>query len=424
MVTAVDRALGLGESPYLRRDAYALGVDGRHRFNEGRYEISGSVAMSDVRGSAAAIARTQRSSVHEYQRPDDALAVDTTLTSLEGTSFRVIAKKVAGLVRATASYQRTTPGYETNDFGFLARADEQIVNTNLRFIPSKTIGPWRNASLEFYGQHHFTTAGLPTGALYEAYASGSLKSGAYFSVDSWVDNAGTVYCDRCARGGPALRLSPSYNTLVNFAADPKRTVSPQFAAIYTLADEGRSLLWRVRPYVIVHPSSRLGVELGTRYQYNRDNTQWIANVGDIGVDTTHYLFGRLHQDLLSFTGRMDLTIRPTLSLQLYAEPFVTAGHFTDVRELAAPRARAYDARFRPYAGANPPADFNEKSFHSSVVARWEYRPGSTLFVVWTQGRDQFDRDVGTFSAPRDYRNLFAARPDNVFLIKAAYWLGK
>ena len=121
---------------------------------------------------------------------------------------------------------------------------------------------------------------------------------------------------------------------------------------------------------------------------------------------------------------MDLTIRPTMSLQLYAEPFVTAGHFTDVRELAAPRARAYDARFRPYAGAAPDADFNEKSFHSSVVARWEYRPGSTLFVVWTQGRDQSDRDVGTFAASRDYRNLFAARPDNVFLIKAAYWLGR
>jgi hypothetical protein len=201
-------------------------------------------------------------------------------------------------------------------------------------------------------------------------------------------------------------------------------VSPQVAAIYTLADEGRSLLWRVRPYVKIRPSSRLGIELGTRYQYNRDNTQWIANVGDVGSDTTHFLFGRLHQDLLSFTGRMDLTIRPTMTLQLYAEPFVTAGHFTGVRELATSRARSYDARFRPYTGTPPDADFNEKSFHSSVVARWEYRPGSTLFVVWTQGRDQTDRDVGTFDASRDYRNLFAARPDNVFLIKAAYWLGR
>jgi hypothetical protein len=424
MVTAVDRALDAGESPYLRRGAYAGGIDGRHRFGDGRYEITGSLAASSVRGSASAIARTQRSSAHEFQRPDDDLVVDTLRTALSGTSLRVTAKRVAGLVRGTVSYQRATPGYETNDFGYLARADEQVVNTNLRFIPPKPVGSWRNASLEFYGQHHFTTAGLPTGALYEAYASGYRPNGSYASIDAWVDNAGAVYCDRCARGGPALRLSPSWNVLANWADDPKRRVSPQLAAIYTLADGGRSLLWRVRPYVKVRPSTRLGIELGTRYQYNRDNTQWMANVGVVGADTTHYLFGRLHQDLLSFTGRMDLTIRPTMSLQLYAEPFVTAGRFTDVREIAAPRARSYDARFRPYAGAVPDAEFNEKSFHSSVVARWEYRPGSTLFVVWTQGRDQSDRDVGSFDATRDYRNLFAARPQNVFLVKAAYWLGR
>src|SRR5678815_5370350 len=119
---------------------------------------------------------------------------------------------------------------------------------------------------------------------------------------------------------------------------------------------------------------------------------------------------------------MDLTIRPTLSLQLYAEPFVTAGHYTGVRELASPRARSYDARFRPYAGTLPDADFNEKSFHSSVVARWEYRPGSTLFLVWTQGRDQSDRNPGTFAPTRDFRDLFGARPDNTLLVKASYWV--
>jgi Domain of unknown function (DUF5916) len=335
-----------------------------------------------------------------------------------------VAKKIAGLVRGTASYQRTTPGYETNDFGFLARADEQVLNTNLRFIPTKPVGAWRNASLEFYGQHRFTTAGLANGALYEAYVSGYRADGSYASIDAWVDNAGAVYCDRCARGGPALRVSPSWNVLGNWAADPKRRVSPQLAAIYTVADGGRTLLWRVRPYVKVRPSTRLGIELGTRYQYNRDNTQWVANLGVIGADSTHYLFGRLYQDLLSFTARMDITIRPTMSLQLYAEPFVTAGRFSDIRELAAPRARSYDDRFRRYTGPAVDADFNEKSFNSSVVARWEYRPGSTLFVVWTQGREQSDRDVGTFSATRDYGNLFAARPENVFLVKAAYWFGR
>ena len=424
IATAVERALDARESPWLRRGAYTAGVDGRHRFGDGRFELTGSVAASSVRGSASAIARTQRSSVHQFQRPDDALALDTTRTSLAGTSLRLVAKKVGGLVRGTVSYQRIAPAYESNDLGFIARADEQVLNTNLRFLPTKPVGAWRNSSLEFYGQHRFTAAGLPIGSLYEAYASGFLKNGAYASIDAWVENAGGLYCDRCARGGPALRVSPSYNMLINLAADPKRRVSPQLAAVYTVADGGRTLLWRVRPYVIVRPSTRLGFELGTRYQYNRDNTQWIANIGEAGADTTHYLFGRLYQDLLSFTGRMDLTIRPTMSLQLYAEPFVTAGRFADVRELAAPRARAYDARFRPYGGTPPNERFNEKRFNSSVVARWEYRPGSTLFVVWTQGRDQSDRDAGSFDAPRDYRNLFAARPENVFLVKAAYWIGR
>jgi hypothetical protein len=424
IASVVDRALTDAESPFLRRAAYAAGADGRHRFAAGRYELIGSFAASSVRGSAGAITRTQRSTVHQYQRPDDDLVVDTTRTSLEGTSFRLVAKKSAGLVRGSVSYQRISPGFETNDFGFLSSGDEQNLNTSLRFIPSKPVGSWRNASLEFYAQRHFTTEGLPTTAVYEAYVNGSRPDGSYYSLDTWLDNAGQVYCDQCARGGPALRLSPSWNALVNYAGDPKRRVTPQVAAIYTLGDGGRTLLWRVRPYVIVRPSTRLGIELGTRYQYNRDNTQWIANAGETGADTTHYLFGRLHQDLLSFTGRLDLTIRPTMSLQLYAEPFVTAGRFDDVRELAAPRARTYDARFRPYAGPRPDADFNEKRFRSSVVARWEYRPGSTLFVVWTQGRDQSDRDVGSFDTTRDYGNLFAARPENVFLIKASYWLGR
>jgi hypothetical protein len=56
-----------------------------------------------------------------------------------------------------------------------------------------------------------------------------------------------------------------------------------------------------------------------------------------------------------------------------------------------------------------------------MVVRWEYRPGSALFLVWSQGRDQDDRHLGTFAPVRDYRDLFAARPDNTLLLKASYW---
>jgi hypothetical protein len=423
IATVVDRALDSTSQRYLRRDAYLAGVDGRHRFDAGKYALAASLSTSSVRGTGAAITRTQRSSVHEYQRPDDELDVDTVRTTLDGTAFGVSAEKVSGVVRGLLQYQSISPGYESNDLGFLSRADQQIVQTNLRAVNSTPFHGWRNGQIVVYTSHAFTSAGMPNGSTFEMYASGSRPSGATYLIDSWVDNATPVYCDRCARGGPALRLSPSWSTLVNAAADPKLRVSPSLAAIYTIADEGHSMLWRVRPYVTIRPSSRVGFEIGTRYQRNQDNTQWLGNVGAVGADTTHYLFGHLNQDLLSFTSRLDVTLRPTLSLQLYAEPFVTAGHFNDVRELASPRATSYDARFRPYAGPAPDGDFNQKSFNTSAVARWEYRPGSALFVVWTQGRQQEDLDAGSFAARRDYRNLFAARPDNVFLIKASYWIG-
>jgi hypothetical protein len=424
IATLVERSLDAAQAPFLRRSAYGAGVDARHRFGGGRYALAGSLSGSVVRGTTSAITRTQRTSVHYYQRPDDALAVDTGRTSLTGLAMGLSAGKVGGVLRGDLGYQRTTPGYETNDLGFLSRADQQVVSSNVRLIPSRPYKGWRNAQVAVYNNFWLTDAGMVTGSLYELFAAGTRPSGASVSVDAWVDSWGTVYCDRCARGGPAMRLSPAWNVLVNVGADPKRRVSPSLAAIYTTADEGHSMLWRVRPYVRVRPSTRVALELGTRYQRNQDNTQWLANLGAVGADTTHYLFGYLAQDLLSFTGRVDVTLRPTVSLQMYVEPFVTGGHFTNVRELADPRAADYDARYRPYTGPVPNGDFNEKSFNASAVARWEYRPGSTLFVVWTQARSQGELDVGSFAARRDYRNLFAARPDNVFLVKASYWIGR
>ncbi len=424
VATDVHRSLDASIDKYLRRDALAIGVDGRSRFAGGRYAVRGSLSLSSVRGTAGAITRTQRSSVHEYQRPDDAVAVDTNATSLNGSELILAANKVSGLIRVNTQYQFISRGFETNDMGFLSRADQQSGQVQLSLVPSKPVAGWRNARADVTVFDQFTAAGLRTGGLAELFAQGTRANGARASADFWVDNPVASYCDRCARGGPALRLSPAYNLLLNYSANPKLRLSPLVAAIYTIGDGGRSMLWRVRPYAVFRPSSRVSAELGTRYQRNRDNTQYLATLGTVGADSTHYLFAHLDQDLLSFTSRFDVTMRPNLSLQMYAEPFVSAGHYTNVRELGSPRAADYDARFRQYARTAPNGDFNQKSFNASAVLRWEYRPASTLFLVWTQAREQFDLDEGSFTAGRDYRNLFAARPDNVFLIKASYWLGR
>jgi len=212
------------------------------------------------------------------------------------------------------------------------------------------------------------------------------------------------------------------NMHINLGADPRPKVVPTFAAIYTVGDFGRTTLWRVRPYVTVRSRSNLSWELGARYQRNRNDTQWFGNLGAIGNDTTHYLFAHLDQELLSFTSRLNYTATTALSVQLYAEPFLTTGRYFRLRELASPRADRYEDRYRPFAMPTDDASFNVKQLHTSAVVRWEYRPGSTLFIVWTEGRDQEDRNPGSFVPTRDFRDLLGARPDNTVLVKASYWI--
>ena len=422
ILTVVNRHLDDNAANFLRRQSITGGIDARHRFDNGRYKISGFLAASDVRGSSAAIARTQRNAVHYYNRPDAGLTYDSTRTSLSGTDMRVRADKVAGVFTYGVFYERLSPGFETNDIGFLGQADQQIAQGYMSWQSSAPRAFWRNASLQLYQFNQFTTNGLPVTNYSELDLYTEFTNRMTFSASMWADNLTPAYCDRCARGGPAVRGTPDYNLLINVGADPRPKVVPTFAAIYTVGDYGRSTLWRIRPYVTVRTRSNLSWELGTRYQRNRNDTQWYDNLGVIGSDTTHYLFAHLDQELLSFTSRLNYTATTTLSLQCYAEPFITTGRYFRLRELADPRAARYQDRYRPYALNTDDASFNLKELHASAVARWEYRPGSTVFLVWTQGRDQDERDPGSFLPVRDLRNLFAARPNNTFLIKASYWL--
>jgi hypothetical protein len=422
IVTLVNRDLDSASALVLRRQAMNGGVDARHRFANGAYSIAASLAASVVHGSARAIDRTQRNATHYFHRPDAALPYDPNRTALSGTDFKVKGDKVSGTLRYGASYERVSPGFETNDLGFLSQADQQVASAYAELQSRTPRAFWRNASAVLTQYNTFSAAGLPTYNFTELDLSAEFHNRTTLALYMWTDHLTPAYCDRCARGGPAMRLSPAPTVLLNLSADPRKAVQPTLAAIYTVTDEGKSTLWRVRPYVTIRARSNLSWEIGTRYQRNRNNTQWFANRGVIGSDTTHYVFAHLDQELLSFTSRLNYTATTALSLQMYAEPFLTTGRYFRVRELADPRARDYDARYRPYIMPASDAAFNIKQLRGSAVARWEYRPGSTVFLVWTQGRDQDDRNPGSFLPARDFSDLFRARPDNTFLIKASYWL--
>ena len=422
IVTLVNRDLDSASALVLRRQALSGGVDARHRFANGTYSLAASLAASIVRGSARAIDRTQRNATHYYHRPDAGLPYDPNRTALTGTNFQLKGDKVSGTLTYGASYERLSPGFETNDLGFLSQADQQIGSAYATVQSRTPRSFWRNASATLIQYSTFTAGGLPTINFTELDLTAEFHNRTTLGVFMWTDYLAPAYCDRCARGGPAVRVSPAPSVLINLAGDPRKTVQPSLAAIYTVADEGKSTLWRVRPYFTIRARSNLSWEIGTRYQRNRNDSQWLTNHGVVGSDTVHHVFAHLDQELLSFTSRLNYTATTALSLQMYAEPFLTTGRYFRVRELANPRASEYDARYRPYDLAASDAAFNIKQLRGSAVARWEYRPGSTIFLVWTQGRDQDDRNAGSFVPARDLSDLFSARPDNTFLVKASYWV--
>jgi hypothetical protein len=421
MLTGVNRDLDDVSALSLRREAYSAGLDFRHRFAGARYSVEGYAVGSIVRGDAEAIAATQRSGVHNFQRTDDRVAYDPTRTSLSGTGFQLGLGKIGGgVTRFNTTLTRWSPGLEVNDVGFLTLADEQSWGNWFAFVFNTPRSFYRRLQINFNQWQNFTIDGTRTALGGNINANTQLKN-QWFAYSGIGVNAPS-YCARCLRGGPALLQSRRVNTWAGLEGDQRRQVVPSIYFDYSRWDEGRSSFYAVSTGLQARIASRFSMSLSPSYRVNTDDRQWNGNFGDVGADTTHYTVARLHQRTVSLTGRADLTMTPALTLQVYAQPFITTGDFENWREAADPRARTYDARFRPYTAGGDPGAFNAKQFRSNTVLRWEYRPGSTLYAVWAQGRSQDHLDPGSFDLRRDSRNLFSAHPDNTFLIKASYWL--
>jgi hypothetical protein len=227
------------------------------------------------------------------------------------------------------------------------------------------------------------------------------------------------FCDNCSRGGPALRQSRALWGWAGIEGDSRKAIIPYFFTQWQSGDEGHSRTWSLDPSLTVKIASRFSTDIGVSYGHNVNDAQWYDNFGDVGSDTTHYTFAHLDQRTLSVTTRLNFTATPTLSVQVYAQPFMTGGDFSDWRELNDPRAASYQSRYQPFNGGTL-SDFNFRQYRSNSVVRWEYRPGSTLYFVWAQERTSSGNEP--FNARDDYRNLFGSHPGNVFLIKGSYWL--
>jgi hypothetical protein len=428
ILTAVDRSGDRWTAPYLGSSAYVGGIDFRHRFFKNTYELSGSVDQSQVNGSRSAIYALQTNSVHEYQRPDAGLPLDSTRTSLGGDAEEIMFEKVAGAhLMFESAYQRRSPGFEINDAGFLRRADQQSWNTWVGYFDRREHLFYKRFQWNNNWWQYWSTAGLAQEAAYNTNMHVTFKNNWNWNMGGTLGQLGATYDDRGARGGPAVRQDSYVAPWLSIGGDDRRPLVPYFNVNYFTGDDGHTTTLSVSPELDYKVSGRFSSGLAVGWSHNTSGNQWYGNFAD-GAAVTHYTFAHLDQTTTSATIRMNYTFTPSVSLQVYTQPFVSKGTYSDVRQLSAtPRAASYDARYTVYgdtAVTNNPGGFNFKEFQSNVVFRWEYRPGSTLFVVWNEGRQGSLPFEGTHDFGGDVRDLMRLHPANTFLVKMSYWLNR
>jgi hypothetical protein len=424
MFTGVDRSLDTASTPYLHRTAYVGAVDMRHRFLHDHYEISTSVDWSRVSGSPQAILATELDPVHFYQRPDGPLPVDSTRSALTGDAEEIHVGKIAGNVLFETSYLRRSPGFEINDLGFLLQADQQSWNNWLGWFFRHPTRVYRQVQWNFNWWQYWSAAGLPTERAANTNVHVQFANLWWLHTGGTLGQLGTTFCDRCARGGPAVRQDPYIAPWMGIQGDDRHRIIPSLWINYFRGDAGHNSSLNLNPQLTMNASTRFSTTLGLNWTANRADNQWFGNFDTLG---THYTFAYLKQQTLSLTADLGYTVSTTLSVQWHLQPFVSRGTFSNVRELADPRSASYGGRYQAYFDTtvtNHPGGVDSKQFNSNLVVRWEYRPGSTLFVVWTQGRDAFAPLAAPGGMSGDLRGLFDLHPDNTFLVKISYWLNR
>ena len=399
--------------------AFSGGVDFDARFKT-RYSLTGYLAASSVQGDPSAIESLQEDSRHYYQRPDaTSFALDPTRSSLNGSSGRISVNKIGGQrVRFSSQVGFKSPGFDLNGAGFLRRADERWTLNWFQLRSDVPTRWFRSRQLNFNEYATWNSDG-------DLLVNGANVNGNAMFANNWEAGGGVntnklTSDDRLTRGGPIV-LTEGFDTFWSWVnTDKRRRLSMN---LFTGGGRNGVGSWfrDIEVSVTYRPIAALEITSGVRSNRANNLEQWTGLVTDA---RDHYVFGHLSQTTVGFTERVNYTMTPNLSLQLYAEPFVSGGGYDTFKELADGRNPSYAERYAPFAYdrvANGDPDFNVKSFRTTNVLRWEYRPGSTLFVVWQQAREN-DAILGDFRFGRDVRGIFGVPPKNVFLVKLAYWL--
>jgi hypothetical protein len=421
--TATNRQIPKDDPNGLHGAAYAGGIDGRHRFGAGNYEIKGSVLASQVRGSSEAIARTQRAPGRYFHRPDARhLEFDSTLTSLSGMQTGVNLARIGGGHWTWSLAGRwISPGFEVNDLGFQNGGDQVTGSGSISYRENHPSGPFRRWDVTLYQNVGWSTGWEQQYGWTQFYGSAQFSN--QWSAHLGLDRTYPYWSTEMLRGGPAIRKPGYLASWLGVSSDPRSAVLVGASAFGRIDDDDTGSMLNLQPHVTVRQSSNATLSLQPSIMTRTDDAQYVQTVAT--TSDRVFVVGRLRQTTASLTARVDYTFSPTLSLQFYIQPFISRATYDDFRQVRDPRAESDQQRFVTLNPSvqGPRPDFNFKQLRSNLVVRWEYLPGSTVFVVWGQDRTDVE-DVGAFRPWRDARRLFGADGTHVFLVKVSYWFSR
>jgi hypothetical protein len=444
MATGVSRDLqGNVLQAMLNKNAFALACDGWTFLDKKRaWVFGGWVGGTRIEGSREDILRLQYSSMHYFQRPDAGyVEVNPQATSLSGWGGRLSLTKQQGNLLFLANFGILSPGFDPNDSGFQYSGSDKI---NINIIPAyqwtKPGKIFRNAMLIGGPFRNYDFGWNKTWDGFLLDFGGQFLN--YWSFETMLAYNPETMSNTLTRGGPLALVPSGYQVDLMVDSDNRKPVVLEAnSSLYRRPTEGTqwsgglSLRWK--------PRSNISLSLGPQYAYEKAELQWVTRVNDPLMTETYgarYVFGRIYQRVLSSEIRLNWIFTPRLSLELYLQPFVAVGTYDKFKELAKPKKYEYnifgdapstiayaDGRYTVDPDGEGPAeafsfwdpDFNVKSLRGTVVLRWEYLPGSLLYLVWTQNRADYSHP-GDFQLRRDLGDLLTAPGDNIFLLKISY----
>ena len=399
--------VGLITTAVNRQDAnaaYVGGLDWDLKFAKERYQVGGTVARSQVEGFDTA----------KYQK---------SLSHKSGYLAHLEFKKRGGWLRFDTDFRALSPDFEMNDLGYRQRSDIVEWNYDLTIRKEQPFSIFRYMRFGLYGWRTWNYDRININSYSEIWTIGRLKN--YWNYDLWVGRNLESFSDEdTRRGGTLIKNPPGWWVYTRLATDSRKMVHLELNPIFSWNDDKRSYAYDVRLHLRIRVASNIEVTLGPRYNYQMRDAQWVKQVerNHNGQTEKRYIYGELKNRTLDFTTRANISFTPTLSLQFYVQPFITIGDYANFKELIEPKSY----QFKPYP-LNENRDFHRRSLRGNTVLRWEFQPGSTLFLVWSQSRALQLEEVGAeeleFRPFYRLRSSFTDEGKNIFLIKCRYWFG-